>query len=305
MKKLALAFSLAFATIAPAAVMNVEFKFTPFSGDPARDKEVTMVPGKAEVFINNVPIAEEELREEKLAITPESHDVGPGVAVPISSAGSVVRKGKNKFRLEFRPNDAAKFYDAQLRWSFLSDQPTHDLGPDGSGSLTNEGVDDRKSTKGKVVFERDFTAAFALDFPWHHYPAVTSLTEDDKKKIVALLQARVAWFQPNFSALYKAIEDDESLKADDVRKAQCLEAAYKAGVRVSAPQAGELNFTMTGGPEVMVARENGTLFGLDEKTFAGVQDEETQACASVVLASVYPGRIGAVHKPDGAWEIVD
>ncbi len=37
-----------------AAVINVEFKFTPFIGDPAKDMEVMTVPGKAVVFINNV-----------------------------------------------------------------------------------------------------------------------------------------------------------------------------------------------------------------------------------------------------------
>jgi hypothetical protein len=148
-------------------------------------------------------------------------------------------------------------------------------------------------------------ADFALDLPWHHYPAVKDLSESDKQNIAALLKTRADWFQPDFSALYKAIEENDSLKVDDVRSTHCLEAAYKAGVRVDAPAVADLNFATTGGPEVIVTRKTGTLFGLDEKTFAAVKDEGTQMCAGMVLASVYPGRMGFVRKPDGAWETVE
>ena len=91
---------------------------------------------------------------------------------------------------------------------------------------------------------------------------------------------------------------------DDVRKAQCLEKVYKLGVRVTAPQAGELDFATTGGPEVVVTRKKGTLFGFDEKTFAPVKDEDTQMCAGMALSMIYPGRLAAVRKADGTWEIV-
>ena len=91
-----------------AAVINVEFKFTPFLGDPAKDMEVMMVPGKAVVFINNVTIAEQEVREEKSPVLFDEHEVSAAIWVPMSSAGPVVRKGKNKIRIEFTPNDAAK-----------------------------------------------------------------------------------------------------------------------------------------------------------------------------------------------------
>jgi hypothetical protein len=155
-----------------------------------------------------------------------------------------------------------------------------------------------------VDFEREFAADFALDLPWHHYPAVTSLTEEDKQKIAALLKTRAEWFQPDFAALYKAIDDNESLKVDDVRKARCLEAAYKLGVRVTAPPAGEMEFATTNGPEVVVTRKGGSLWGLDEKTFAPVKDEDVQMCAGMALSAIYPGRIVAVRKPEGTWEIV-
>ena len=79
----------------------------------------------------------------------------------------------------------------------------------------------------------------------------------------------------------------------------------RLGVRVTAPQAGELDFATTNGPEVVVTRKKrGPLFGLDEKTFAPVKDEETQMCAGVALSMIYPGKLMAVRKPDGAWEIV-
>ncbi len=307
MKKAALAIFLVVTAVAPAAVINVEFKFTPFIGDPATDKEVTTMAGKAQVYINNVPFAEQDVREEESPVLFEGHEVGPAVSMPMSSSGAVVRKGKNKIRIEFTPNDAAKSYRAQLRWASVLDSAAEEIA-DGSGQATNqadEGVDDRKAVKGKVVFEREFTADFALDLPWHHYPAITSLSEADKEKIAALLKTRAGWFQPDFAAVYKAIEENESLKVDDVRKAQCLEASYKAGVRITAPPAGELEFTTTGGPEVVVTQRGGSLFGLDEKTFAAVKDEETQMCAGMVLATVYPGRLGFVRKPNGTWETVD
>jgi len=292
--------------LARAAVINVEFKFTPFVGDPEKDQEVTTVPGKAIVSVNNVMIAEQELRAEKLPVLFDAHEVSAAVWVPMSSVGPVVRKGKNKIRIEFTPNDLSKPYRAQLRWASVLDEETQEVAP-GSVKATNqanEGIDDRKAVQGKVDFEREFAADFALDLPWHHYPAVTSLTEEDKQKIAALLKTRAEWFQPDFAALYKAIDDNESLKVDDVRKARCLEAAYKLGVRVTAPPAGEMEFATTNGPEVVVTRKGGSLWGLDEKTFAPVKDEDVQMCAGMALSAIYPGRIVAVRKPEGTWEIV-
>ena len=289
-----------------AAVINVEFKFTPFVGDPAKDEKVTTVPGNATVFINNVSFSGQEVRAEELPVLFEQHEVAPSLWIPMSSVGPVVRKGKNKIRIEFTPNDLTKTYRAQLRWASVTDAVTEEVEP-GRGEATNqadEGVDDRKACKGKVVLEREFTADFALDLPWHHYPAVTLLSEEDKQKIAALLKTRADWFQPDFAALYKALEENESLKVDDVRKAQCLEAVYKAGVRLSAPQAGELDFATTGGPEVVVTKKKGSLFGLDEKTFAPIKDEETQMCAGMALSIIYPGKLMVVRPPDGAWKIV-
>ena len=49
---------------AAAAVINVEFKFTPFTGDAAKEKRVETVSGKAKVFINNVVLAEQQIRQQ-------------------------------------------------------------------------------------------------------------------------------------------------------------------------------------------------------------------------------------------------
>lgn len=307
-KLLALAFLLLGSPLAPAAIINVEFKFTPFIGNPATDDHVTGVAGKAQVFLNDVPYGvEQEVKDEQVMVLFEDHEVSPAVWMPISSAGALVRKGKNMFRIEFTPNERAKPFHAQLRWNAVTDQVTDDFAGN-SGKATNQtdaGMDDRPNAKGKVVFEHEFTADFARDLPWHHYPAVTAVNEEDKAKIVALLKKRADWFQPDFTGVYKAIEDNESLKAEDVRKAHCLEEAYKSGVRIPAPTAGDLDFLTTSGPEVVVSRKGTSLFGLDEKSLAAIKDEEAQMCAGMVLATVYPQRMGFVRKPDGSWETVE
>ena len=291
---------------ARATVINVEFKFTPFFGDPEKDDKVTTVAGKAAIFINNVPVSEQEVQANEVPVLFDAHEVAPAVWVPMSALGPVVHKGNNKLRVEFTPNEADKAYRAQLRWASVTDTTTEEEEPGSlrSTNQANEGMDDRKSVKGKVVFEREFMADFAQDLPWHHYPPVTSLAEDDKQKIAGLLKTRADWFKPDFSALYKALEENESLKVEDVRKAQCLEAVYKAGVRVTAPPAGDLDFAMTDGPVVLVTKKGGALFGLDENTFSTVKDEETQMCAGLALSMLYPGRLMVVRQPDGNWQIV-
>lgn len=306
MRKLAILSFLVLSSWAGATVINVEFKFTPFVGDPEKDEKVTTIEGKAAIFINNVPASEQEVHADDVPVLFEEHEVAPAVWVPMSSVGPIVHKGANKVRIEFTPNDSGKTYRAQLRWASVTDTTKEDEEPGSirSTNQANEGVDDRKALKGKVVFEREFNADFAQDLAWHHYPAITSLAEDDKQKIAALLKTRADWFKPDFSGLYKALEENESLKVEDVRKAQCLEAVYKAGVRVTAPAAGELDFAMTGGPVVLVTKKGGPLFGLDENTFASIKDEETQMCAGLALSMIYPGRLMVVRQPEGNWQIV-
>jgi hypothetical protein len=54
----------------------------------------------------------------------------------------------------------------------------------------------------------------------------------------------------------------------------------------------------------MVTRKGESHFGLNEKTFAPVKDEEMQMCAGMALSVVYPARVTVVHKPGNDWEIV-
>ena len=63
MKKLLFALLLSFSALASAKVINVEFNFSPYVGDPAKADHVEIVPGKASVFINNVPIASQEIEK--------------------------------------------------------------------------------------------------------------------------------------------------------------------------------------------------------------------------------------------------
>ena len=293
--------------LAPAAVLNVEFKFTPFRGDPQKDKTVETVPGTARIFLNNVPYAEQEVQKQSLPVLFEEREVSPSVWLPVESAGAAVRKGRNKIRIEFEPADAKVAYRARLSWATVTDQVTRKSTGPGSGSATNmadAGKDDKSAT-GKVVFEREFTADFAADRPWHHYPAVTALSDADRSALADLLQKRVEWFKPGFAALYKSLEDRgvERERIAKVRKAKCLDAAYGAGVRMSAPPPGELEFVTTGNPEVVVRRKGRELFTLDPKAFERIKGDEMQMCAGMTLSMVYAPQLVVVRTPGGAWEV--
>jgi hypothetical protein len=288
-----------------AAVINVEFKFTPFVGDPQKDKEVETVPGQAHVFLNNVPDADQEVPANKVPVLFEDHEIAPSVWVPVKSLGGVLRKGKNKIRIEFEPKDAGANYRAELRWASIMDKVTETHHED-SGTNTNEangGVLDRKAT-GKVVMEKEFTADFAPDKPWHHYPAVTALSDADKKSIAALLAERADWFKPDFASVYKALEPNEQIQVKQIRHAKCLDAAYQDGLRLQAPSYDDLEFVTTGGPEVVVRSKKGDLFGLNEKSFAVVKDAPTQMCAGIALSTVFPPRLTVVRNPAGVWEMI-
>jgi hypothetical protein len=289
---------------AAAAVVNLEFKFTPFLGDPAKDVQVETVAGTARVFINGVPVATQEVRTDHVPVLFDDREIGPSVWIPMRSAGPVVRKGKNTIRVEFEPTDTKAAYRAQLRWASVMDEATEQREP-GRVSATNqdaEGVDDKRAT-GTMVFEREFTADFVADVPWHHFPAVTELSDEDKRRLTAMLQERVGWFKPDFSALYKSLTGMRRIDVGAVRKAQCLDAAYKEGVRVAAPAADQLEFVTSGNPEVVVRQKRGELFGLDPKGFERVKGE-ARLCAEMTVAVVYPPQLAVVRMPNGSWEVV-
>ena len=101
----------------------------------------------------------------------------------------------------------------------------------------------------KVVFERAFTADFATDRAWHHYPAISALSETDKQQIAAAVTARAAGFKPGFADAYKMLVGQPNMDLAAVRKSKCLDSAYAVGMRVTAPSADQLEYSLTGNPE--------------------------------------------------------
>src|SRR5262245_10835796 len=199
-------------SLATAAVLNVEFKFTPFLGDAAKEEKVESVPGIARVVLNGVPFAEQLVQKPQLPVMFDEREIAPAVWVPVESMGSAVRKGKNTIRIEFEPTDPKTAYTAQLRWASVTDQVREEKQP-GGGSSTNQadqGVETKQVT-GTVVFERSFTADFAKDQPWHHYPAVTTVSDADKEQLAKLIGERTAWFAPPFDRVYKALDGQQGV----------------------------------------------------------------------------------------------
>ena len=289
---------------AMAAVINFEVQFTPFTGDVAKS-EVQTVAGKAFVFLNNVPIAEQDVEKKSVPVLFDNREIAPAVWVPVKSLGGLVRKGKNTLRIEFVPSDANAAYQSRLQWNEVSDS-IREQRSGGSGTSTNrsgEGMETKKS-QGKVVFEKEFAGDFATELPWHKYPAVASLSDDDKQKLSALVKERADAFKPKFEVIYQILGTRPEVQVAEIRKIGCLEKAHAAGVRVPVPAASELEFATTGSAAVVVARSAGWLYPFDEKTFARVKGEQVQMCAGIALSIAYPPRLVVARTPDGKWEVV-
>jgi hypothetical protein len=305
MYKIPLLLILFWSSVASAEVVNVEFKFTPYVGDPAKSDQVETVPGNARVFINNVLLAEQEVRKDNVPVLFDEREISPSVWVPATSLGGALRKGKNTIRIEFVPSDAGKPYNAQLRWVSVMDQST-EKSEDGHYKSTNqsgEGHEDKKAL-GKVMFQREFVADFAVDLPWHHYPPVTSLSDEDKRSLALLVKKRAEAFKPGFADIYALLGKDPHVKLDELKKAKCLDQAYAAGIRVAAPAVNQLAFAMTGNPEVVVNRKDGAaLYPFDEKSFERIKGDEAQMCAAMALSMAFPPRLVVVRSPSGTWEV--
>ena len=286
-------------------VLNIEFKFTPFTGDPAKSKEVTTVAGKAAVFINNVPMVEQPVQQQVVPVLFAEREIASSVWVPASRLGPRLRKGRNTIRIEFEPANIKTPYSAQLRWAAVTDQVSEKSQP-GQYQATNqsaEGVDTKQPT-GKVVFEREFAADFAADLPWHHYPPVTKLEDQDKQRLAAFVKDRANAFKPDFDGVFRLLQG-VGLSVPEMKKAKCLDKAYAAGVRISAPAADQIEFIMTGNPEVVVQRKGGELYAqADPKALERIKGEELQMCAGVVLSVAYPPSLVLVRTPSGDWESV-
>jgi len=297
--------ALLWASAAPARVLNVEFKFTPFVGD-TKDDHVDTVAGQARVFVNDVPIAEQPVEKHEVPVLFEAREVAPSVWLPVDSLGSLVRKGKNTFRVEFEPTDAKVAYRAQLRWATVTDQAreSDDGGHHTATNQSDEGVDEKKAT-GKVVMEHQFEADFAADQPWHHYPPVTALAEDDKERLKALVKQRVDAFKPDFAGVYALLEGNPRVDLAKLRPAKCLDKAWAAGVRIIASPPEQIEVVTTGGPAVVVGGKTAGLYApLDSSAFEKIKGDEAQMCVSMVLFAAYPPRLIVVHAPTGGWEVV-
>lgn len=306
MKRVLIALVLLGSLPVAADVVNVEFKFTPYTGELSEDHVQTM-PGTARVSINNVLFAEQQIEQQAMPVIFDDREIAPSLWVPMNTAGPILRKGRNTIRIEFLPRDAESPYGAQLSWASVTDGSAQSQDASGdtvSTNQTGEGMDNRKAT-GKVVFEREFDADFAADRAWHHYPAVTALSDADKQQIAAVLVARANGFKPGFADTYRLLEGQDSFDLATIRKLACLDSAYAVGVRVRAAPAEQIEYSLTGNPEVVVSRKDGPLFetGTPDQ-FAKIKGDDKQMCAGMVIAMTYPPRLSFVHTPGGAWEVV-
>lgn len=286
------------------AVLNV--KFTPYQGD-SKSGPFATVPGQTRVYINNVPFVEQEVH--LYDVIAEDGAVGPAVWVAVF--GPVLRKGRNKVRIEFTPSNPTAAYRTQVSWGTESDSATSAEAKGAAPSnnqtntQTNTGIENKPATRGKFFFERDLTVDTAADLPWHLYEPVKVLTDQDKKQLTAALANYLNLFQPNFDAAY-AVLDDRGLRADEARKIRCLEEAYSAKLIPNSSVPTQLEFVFTGNPEVVVRRKGGgNLFlEIDLKAYARIKDEGAQDCARLAIITLYPNRMAFVHDPAGGWRLV-
>jgi len=306
MRKLIIALLLFWSSMAFAKVINVEFKFVPYVGDPAKSKSVETVPGRATVYVNNVQITERDLKKENVPVIFEEREIAAPIWMPAHSLGPVLRRGKNSIRIEFEPADPKARYSAQLRWASVTDQTTTSEDQSGrtrSTNQTGEGVDDRKAS-GRVVFEREFVADFAADLPWHHYPAVKSLSDDDRTALAKIIKERADSFKPEFATAYRMLEGNRNIDLAGIKKTRCLNKGYAAGIRVGTCLQDQLDFVTTGNPEVVVRCKSGDLFfPLDPKALDRIKEDEVQMCIMMVFSALYPQRLVVVRSASGKWEV--
>ncbi len=300
-------FALSSSVASAAEVINVEFKFTPFVGNPISEDQVKTVAGTARIFVNGIPYAEQEVGENDVPVMFDEREIAAAVWLPTQSCGSILRKGKNKVRIEFEPADAKLLYRAQFRWASVMDESTEESA-DGSYAATNqlgEGGEEKEGS-GTLAFEREFQADFATDEPWHHAPAVTALDEADRKALAALVAERVEAFRPDFAKVYTLLEGHEGIDVAALKEAKCLDKAYEAGARIASPPAADIEFVLTGNPEVVIRAKAGNLFfPADMSAFQRITDEDVQMCVGMAFSVSYPPRMIVVRSASGGWQVVE
>jgi hypothetical protein len=292
-------------SLAWAAVLNVEIHFAPFTGD-LKSQQVQTVPGKASVYVNNVLLTEMPIQRDTVPVLFDAREIAAPVWITSQSLGPGLRKGKNKVRIEFEPTDPKAAYMTQLRWNEVTDQVTRGTSASGAATATNQGAGGSsvKPASGKVVLERELVADFATDQPWHHYPAVANLTDEDRKRVAALVRARMDVWKPDFAAAYKVLGGVKGIDVAEVRKNKCLDAAYAAGVRITSTAPDQLEFQTTGNPEVVVKSRKGELYApADTRAFDKIKGNELQMCAGIVLSILFPQRLVVVRNPAGEWQV--
>lgn len=287
-----------------ANVTNVEFHFSPFQGDVAKADRVKIVAGKARVLINGLLIAEREVRASEAPVLFEERQIGGPIWITGQSLGPSLRKQGNLLRIEFEPATAGLAYQTQLRWAFVSDGSTEKVegNKHTSTNMTGEGKEE-KAAQGKFSVEKAFDADFAPERPWHQYPAVMALSEEDRAALAALVQKRLDAYQPNFAQAYALLQSDPRVDIAEMRELRCVEKAYQAGMRVKGPAAGQLVVTLSGKAEVLLQAKGAPLFQpADPNFFPKVKDQSLMRCMIPVLEVLFPERLLAAKNPNGTWE---
>lgn len=300
--------ALALAAAAPPAiaeVVSIEFRFTPFVGDPATMDQVHTVPGMVRMLVNRVPYAEQDIPATAASVRTGDREVEPSVVFPAHLCGPALRKGTNTFQIEFYPEDGEQIYRAQLRSVVVTGPATHHAkgkegaAPEGSAALID------KDAKGWLTLERDFIADFAADLPWHHNPPIKSLNLKDLESLRALVRERLAAFEPDFARVYAMMEGKEGIDVAKVKEMKCLDAAYAAGVRMAAPDDHNIDFLLSGNPEVMIRAKDGLLYRpADPATINTITDPAMRSCLETAIAAAFPARFAVVRNAAGGWEIV-
>ncbi|MBJ6726620.1 hypothetical protein [Geomesophilobacter sediminis] len=305
-KIVALLLLLAWPSLAAATVLSVEFKFTPFVGEPATSDQVETVPGAAQVYINGVLVSEPEVAKNSVPVLFDEREVGPSVWIPAKSLGPVLRKGRNRIRVRFQPADPSLAYRAQFRWASVTDATTKQEDSAGRLRETNqadEGVQEKKGP-GPVEFEREFQADFAPDLPWHHNAPVTALTQADRKALIQLVEERAAAFRPDFSAAYRILAKSPELDIAEILKGKCLDQGYAAGLRIVTLAADQLEFLTTGNAEVVIRGKSGNLFRPAHPEVIEKVKDDAQLCLGILLSQLFPPRLAVVRGASGGWEVV-
>jgi hypothetical protein len=291
---------------APAKIVNVELKFTPYVGDAGKSDAVESVAGVATIFVNGMPYGEQPVQKERVPVLFDERELAPSVWIPIESLGPIVRKGKNTVRVEFTPVDESVEYTARLAWASVTDEENR-AGDDGKTTATNQtgAGHSEKSGKGKLVLEHQLDADFAPDLPWHHYPSVTEVGEADASKLTALVVKRGDAFRPDFAKVYDVLAGNPRIDVAKIQEAKCVDAAYAAGVRIDAPKPDDLAFVTTGHPEVVIRRKTGKLFlPKNPEAFGNIEGDEMQMCAGIALSLAFPPQLVVVREPTGSWKVV-